>query len=315
MTESQKKKYKILDFLAVIYFVYFITINILNISRLDQLTFNSFMTELLFFKPFGLNDNVIFSGLLWMIVSFSRLLCTVYLIYRLIMIIILRKRKRVGKIDYNYVRDCLRVPPATLSFIINMDLNSKRDIVAELLSLELDGYLKRENNKFFKTEKYISNLPNSDKYLIQSLDNINAEQYKEYLIEELKQNNYIEDTKDRLPSLFVITIVIFLTCFFAINFFNNSIMVPILFGVIFISTFGLIFYANVVGNIKYNYKRTYKFKELLRKALGLKAFLKEFTNINDSKLDELHIKDSYLIYSIIFDMNNDLVNEIEISIH
>lgn len=62
--------------------------------------------------------------------------------------------------------------------------------------------------------------------------------------------------------------------------------------------------ASKLENIQ-NYRRTSKGKNLLHKSLGLKKFLQDFSNIEKVKLEELKLREFYLIYSIVFDFNND----------
>lgn len=45
--------------------------------------------------------------------------------------------------------------------------------------------------------------------------------------------------------------------------------------------------------------------------LGLKAFLKDFSIIEDRTLEELELQQYYFIYSIIFELNDDENKKIE----
>ena len=49
--------------------------------------------------------------------------------------------------------------------------------------------------------------------------------------------------------------------------------------------------------------------DIYGKLLGLKNFLKEFSVIDERKIDELLIWDDYLIYSVMFGLNTKIVDD------
>ena len=306
MQEYFKNKFKKFDIFSIIYIFLFIILNLIFYH--DNLSLISILLN-----PFKIN--IIFFNLLFFVLNIA---IFVYVIFRIFVILMKRSNKKYEKIDIKYIRDYLTIPPTTMSYILNLDLNIKTDIVAELLSLEMDGYVKRENNKFIATDKQISYLPESDIYLIKNLNNIiNGSYFKKLVEKELIENGYIKEKKDfiikRVAMFFSLLLISFIFLFIG-NKINNDIISYLSLSFIFLTTFWF-FGCCLIYTIINNYRRTKKSKDLLPKIIGLGEFLKEFTNINDSKLDELCLKSYYLVYSLIYNLNNDLVNTVDININ
>ena len=85
-----------------------------------------------------------------------------------------------------------------------------------------------------------------------------------------------------------------------------------------VSLISIIIYFNILKKIP-SRKITDKGKMSLIKINGLKNFLEDFSNIDDSKLEELHLRDFYLPYSVILNINNkaskELIDKINNIIH
>jgi len=72
--------------------------------------------------------------------------------------------------------------------------------------------------------------------------------------------------------------------------------------------------THTYNNVKYVFKRTNKGKEIMKKLLGLKRFMAEFTVMDKKSADEIELWDDYLIYSVLFNINNQVINEYKLLI-
>lgn len=306
MIERFKKLTKKMDILLIIYVILYVILNIIFYHD----NFN--LTQILL-KPFKIK--FMFLNLIFFMLN---IIVLIHAIFRISLLFAKEKNQKYEKVDIKYIRDYLTIPPTTMSYIINLDLNIKNDIIAELLSLEMDGYVKRQNNMFVQTDKQISYLPESDLYLIKNLNRgISGSHFKKLVEKELLDNGYIKKKKNNLvkKSLIFLGLVIFgFILLYVGSEINNDIISYIAFSCIFLTGFWF-FGGSFIYAIINDYERTEKSNNLLPKILGLGEFLKEFTNINDSRLDELSLKSYYLVYSLTYNLNNDLANSIKIKIY
>lgn len=63
------------------------------------------------------------------------------------------------------------------------------------------------------------------------------------------------------------------------------------------------------------YIRKKEGKELNTKLEGLRKYLKEFSILNEKEYQELIMWKEYLIYSVIFNQNNEIIKEMQTKIH
>ena len=59
-----------------------------------------------------------------------------------------------------------------------------------------------------------------------------------------------------------------------------------------------------------SYKRTSKGELLNYKIEGLKVYLEDFSKLSEKEQDELILLDEYLIYSVIFNQNKKIIDEL-----
>lgn len=236
-----------------------------------------------------------------------------------------------------YIRNDLgKLTPSYVYYLINMDIDVDKCINATLLKLTCDNVLKIVNNEFTIINELKENLTGSEIYIIESLKNNRhnkdyneefdlsgitfKESYKQTVIKELKEIDYIKDNKQKnliFPLTIMVTFwLVFAICAFASYFPWKDIFYKY-FGPIAVGTPFLLLIIMCVGGVfsvingNLDYKRTKKGKEKLKEVLGLKKFLFEFSNIEDIKLEELKLREFYLIYSIIFGMNDDENKRVE----
>lgn len=249
------------------------------------------------------------------------LVALIYVVCRIINGYITRKNKKHPKFDIEYFRDDLdKISPAYMSYLIDFELDIDTDVPAHILKLELDGYIKEENNHLVVTDKNKSKLANSDLIILNMVQNdfknlYKLDEYKLTVENEMERAGYI---KKRMPKNQFITIF---SIMFALNFLPffstifmigpmNEFRMIIFFIVTIISFFSpFILFVFVFAYIfvyarKKSIKRTDKGNEMLEKIYGLKKFLSDFTNLEDSRLKEAKIREYYLVYAIVLDIND-----------
>ena len=263
------------------------------------------------------------------------------IIYFIIRRVINKARKEnLSKIDITgskeYYRELLKeYSSAELEYVDNLKVDSKRQIVSLLLSLELKGKIKINKSNIIivdsneeglkKTEKYIlKNIKNGKVYLPPiNLISLYATQEAEEDILIIKAKNMKEKVKNKRKKLIIIAIMlitlfaVFCNNIEKLNDINNStlniiaIIVMIIlgmgiFGLCILGPIILLIYTIIKAN---SYVRTEQGEELNRKLEGLKKYMKDFSSFEDKEKNELLIWDEYLIYSIIFNMNDKIVEE------
>lgn len=235
---------------------------------------------------------------------------------------------RFEKIDFkndNYYRDILpQYSPSVLSFLDNFKLD-KCDIVATLLNLELKEKIKIDEDIYVIDESDIGLLEN-EKYVLdnikrKNINNIDLKEYEEIVIEDCKRYNLIEkqkftvdDIKKRMLIIeFIIIAVVVLNAILS-HFFKGTIIIM---GIILFITFLIIIpyfllskvVRLVAGNIRI-YNRTKAGKEINAKMEGLKKFLLDYSKIETREKEEIILWQDYLVYAVMFGINNEIVKEI-----
>ena len=108
-----------------------------------------------------------------------------------------------------------------------------------------------------------------------------------------------------------------------VDFLNNVVVANISIIMPFIIAFSLVYIAikffrlyNSVKKHSYtwyksrSYKRTKEGEVLNRKIEGLKNYLKDFSLLTEKEQQELILWEEYLIYSVIFNINHKIINEL-----
>lgn len=113
---------------------------------------------------------------------------------------------------------------------------------------------------------------------------------------------YLEDIVDFLndvvlPNIYIIApiiiIIYLLLIFIAVQKFYKSVKVE-----------------SYYQNKNNSYKRTVKGEEINYKIEGLKNYLKDFSLLSNKEQQELVSWEEYLIYSVIFNMNDKIINDL-----
>lgn len=214
-----------------------------------------------------------------------------------------------------------------LAYINNMQTLEKKDIAAALLNLELKKVIKLKDNQI----TYIDNkeMTNSENYILSNcvsgkvnMDNINIlcdivkqEAIKSGLIE--KETNVAKD----IILMFIKTNV-FATIAFSLLFFSASLYMEysnfltmtlcvILFLLNGLSGYRMVYFFSYAYHKIKSYKLTDKGKEIKSKLDGLKLYIKEFSDLDDENKNSLMLWEDYLIYSVMFGVNKNIVNDMK----
>lgn len=320
---------KIIKYMFIFVFAY-IVINIIYIY--NDITLNDGIIVKKLFWLFGNYETEIISGKITtmpdmkyiirgvMLVA-SYFLCVIYLFSLIFIYFKDKKKKMYRRNGIQYYRDKLnKISPLYVSYLINQDIVYTRDISAEILKLKIDGYLEEVDNKYQVTKKDQSSLSSIDRNILLNINKkISSEKLENDIINDLKKEDYIKINNvtfnNMMPKIIIgvfISAIIFFILMFKYS--NNEALAKTIFQ-IYTTVFVIvwcIFFIILAAESLYtkDYKRTKKGNVLYKDILGLRYFLKDFSTIKDAQLNEEILRDYYLVYSIIFEMNDDLVSQI-----
>lgn len=263
-------------------------------------------------------------GILWYCLIF--LFCRYVVIYNSERIYQKERVDISDKETETYYRDIIKnYSPAVLSYINDFKLG-KNDVVATLMSLELKGKIKIDKYLHF-LDNDTSDLSLNEKYVLERIDDasevvdISMSHFKSTVIEDCLNSNLICDIK------FVVKIVLMILFYLAslslcnilINFIDNgsgktvefiiniikiyTFFSPLFFVIFVYFYFSLIFYSP--------YKRTNDGIIINKKVNGLKKFIKDFSSLDEKEYKQINLWKEYLIYSVIIDNNDKVVNQMK----
>lgn len=324
--DRKKKIYKIINICIIVIAIIYINasawITLLDnpefITIIQNINLNN-IGEII--KPISMS--YFFSTMVFMFGPFG-LFITGYIIYRVIKSRAIRKNRKHPKFDIEYFRDYLnKVSPACVSYLIDFELDLDRDVSAHLLKLQLDGYIEEQNGIFKVTQKDQTNLKSSDIILLDFIesnfrDTSKLYQYKNVIVNEMVDEKYIKYTFEKgdfkkFATLFVTLQFITFTSPILVSVLLSSdspvftiiFSITLVLGSIMMISTPVILIAKVIIYIKWGaIKRTEKGNMLLEQIYGLKKFLEDFTNIDDSNLNEVHLREYYLVYAVVLGVND-----------
>ena len=223
---------------------------------------------------------------------------------------------------------------AVLGYIKDFSTDTN-DLTATILSLQLKNKLKIENKKITVINNNIEGLDNNEIYVLESLDKnipIDLVSFSNKVLEDCHKNNLLEDKGNSKKQLIkkVILSILFIVIINIISVVapilmtllskDPSSILTMIFLIIIFGCFMLDFIAPFIiipRIVVYNmankanpYVRSKTAQEVNDKLNGLEHFLKDFTIIKDRTSKEIDLWQEYLIYSIIFNQNDDVSKEL-----
>lgn len=258
-------------------------------------------------------------------------------------------KENLSKIDFkktkDYYRDILKNhTPLELSYIDNFEIDYTKDVIATILSLELKKKITIKDNYIDIIDKDISNLQKSEIYILNNIKdgkvtNLDSYEILSHAKEEAFNNNLIIKNKVKRKEeksltieklmiledigMFLLALLLIFYLEDIVDFLNNVVLpnIYIIAPIIIIICLLLIFisvqkfYRSVKAESYYqnknnSYKRTVKGEEINYKIEGLKNYLKDFSLLSNKEQQELVLWEEYLIYSVIFNMNDKIINDL-----
>ena len=256
-------------------------------------------------------------------------------------------KKEIDRLSYSdlknkkeYYRDFLQnYSPAVLSYIDDFDVG-ERDIIATVLNLELKGKVKIQDDRIEIVSDEDASLEYNEKYILRAIKNNSfnpknmINDFKSVVVSDVNSYGLLCEKKVRrkgiLKSLVkgtVIAIMAILLYGCCLYLFEDVLdlddtFVGILFAIPCFLVFATIF-LYPTATISYSffaYLQTFKETEMYRtdkaekineNIEGLKNFLKDFSLLAEREREEIELWDRYLIYSVMFGQNKEIVRDFE----
>lgn len=253
------------------------------------------------------------------------------------------KQESMSKIDFinnkEYYRDILKnYSIVELSYIDDFNIDYPKDIITTLLSLKLKNKITITNNFVNVIDYYDVGLKKTEKYILECIKDgkvrvkhshdivkyVEEEAIEDNLIVEADFNSKsaINNTKLKNFSKVVVFIIIFILfglAFDMLNKFNISDDIVFILTVMFAFFIMFFFiYISVSSDVMYfylhkkskSYVRTDIGEQVNGKIEGLKNYIKDFSVLDKREQNELMIWEDYLIYSILFNQNEKVMNDL-----
>ncbi len=239
--------------------------------------------------------------------------------------------------DFNtdgYYRDIIKeYSPAVLSYIEDFKLSDK-DVIATLMALEIKGKIKIGNTIEVVNTNF-DLLESNEQYVLEELikgqlKNIDYNQFQNKVIEDCLKDGLLingatakkkkKTLMFKLLAAFLVYVLIFVLVLIKFN--GKTIDSILLLSYIMISMPLIVFCIIATPITIYMYHKTYsalnainpyirskKAKIINTNLKGLKNFIRDFSKMDNSEHREIILWKEYLIYSVIFNSNEKVVNE------
>lgn len=249
------------------------------------------------------------------------------------------KKEKLSEVDLKkydgYFRDVLKgYNPVELSYIDDFTIDNPKDYVAMLLNLKGRGVIDfDELNDSIIIKNRDKSLSRLDDYFLNNIVDGKFKRFSSISIsnivqkEALKKGILKENTKDinwKKAFIVIIFLVFFfwmiINLFFKIDFaiINENLLTFIVI-VFFITLFcfaTLLYFAPLymivyfIKSFRHPYVRSEQGEELNKRLEGLKNYLKDFSYMDERNAEELIIWEDYLVYSVLFNQNSKIVDEV-----
>ena len=296
----------VLQFLVLIFLIVFIGVAILGNGEQNPIQMALYVTS--------------FFGGCALIIFFTYILFD-YLTEKNLQINKLSKADFIN--DKQLYRDILNdYSPVMLAYIDKMTFDYDISIVAGLLSLKNKGFIETCEDKIniIRYDFFELNMP--ERYIIENIRNgkvENVNQLKKIIFEEGKRKGLLISNKNwtgmsakGIKKLMIFTIIYFFLIYpifekLMILFNNSFILKDVIPITLILGYLYIIFYA--IKSKENLYNRSKLAEELNQKLEGLKNYIKEYSLLKNRESEEITLWEDYLIYSVIFNQNNDIIKE------
>ena len=306
------ERYKTYKWVAIIYLIFVLlsVIALNNISYIKDKLYNS--------------SEVICDQMVLMLLgmSFSLMCSSVFVAFIQKLherSIIKKKEQNFEYPDYEYYREIIKdVSPAILSYCYNRRINVEDDVVAVLLSLELKGIIKIEDNKVVVL-KDTKKLLFHEKLVLEKIEigRYNDRYFKKVFKSDLRKDmigkgyvKLIDGEKANVTyfiEIIMCWLIIYMLSTLAIFVKFSSLGLWLLLSY-FLTFACLPAYKFIQSKINV-LVRSGKSIDLGVKMGGLKNYIKDFSNINKNSPDMIKLFEEYVIYAIVLNLKGKLNNE------
>ncbi len=247
------------------------------------------------------------------------------------------KKDKLSVVDFKkyegYYREILKdYSPAELSYIDNFEILSKNDIAGTLLSLQLHKKISLDKNldKIKIENNNNETISSNEQYVLDSIkdgkiQNFDENEFMARVKEDAIKNGLLKESKMELKKLLrvlilnviLIGVLIFICVIVFADIINNPdnirdwkltlLVLSIL--LLFYLPFAIIAYFGtyITKSRKNNYIRTSKGEVINERLEGLRNYLKDYSRMNERSEDSLILWEDYLIYSVIFNQNTQII--------
>jgi len=230
------------------------------------------------------------------------------------------------KIGADYIRELPSYyTPALVSFVHDSAIEYNKDVLATILHLINNDYLKIENDKLIALEKNIDNLYEHEKYIYNVVYHTlqpSFSVFKDRLIKDAYSLNLVKKADNSkligkgifklffgrftLP-IFMVLLIPFIPL---MGSFGIILFMLVMFGlpVMAFARFGKgISYFVAASTRKVELSETGKVDQ--EKIYMFKNFLKEFTLLDKKTVKDIHLWDEYLIYALVLEVNKNIYED------
>ena len=240
------------------------------------------------------------------------------------------RKDNLSNIDFNndkkYYRDIIKnYNPVLLSYIDDFKPIEKKDIISLLMSLQLKRKLIMAENGIEVIDNDSSDLSECEKYVLESISNgvcnINSDLLKNSVVRDGFSNKLIRSEDMMVISRRIVTRIVSLVIWIIVCFYLGGFLMSFENSILFIFGF-FIFLINILSIQGYfiyiisyafhqftSYVRTDEGEDINIKLEGLKIYIKDFGNLKNKDNNELSLWEDYLIYSVMFNVNKDIINK------
>ena len=255
-------------------------------------------------------------------------------------------KERMDKIDWkndSYYREIIpKYSVAVLSYIDNFELEFN-DIGAALLSLELKGKIKIDDDKFEVLNHDTAELSKNEKYLLSCLETtqrpvVEFRKFKQAVIADTQDSELVEKKMNigkklvkTILSLIGATILMFIlvtivgvTMDFEALEASNEIPIQVFVIIAIVAIFMFVvpaylrtsFFMHIGFKMKDPFVRSKEGSLLNEKLEGLRKYIEDYSNLEDKEKEALTLWEEYLIYSMLFGINKkaseNIINKVTI---